>query len=148
MILIDKVSDFTTDQSDLYETTYFPGSENPILYSRTYALDFLCQFELQKYPFDTQTCRIIIGPRNKELNFVKLIPNKVSYKGPIKMMTYRVMDYDIGESEQGSVIITIRLKRMVSQHILSTYLPSLCILIIAQVSSGKLPFSISPDKWY
>ena len=63
-------------------------------------------------------------------------------------MTYTVMDYDIGESEQGSVIITIRLKRMVSQHILSTYLPSLCILIIAQVSSGKLPFSISPDKWY
>ena len=55
LILIDKVSDFTTDQSDLYETTYFPGSENPILYSRTYALEFLCQFELQRYPLSSSS---------------------------------------------------------------------------------------------
>ena len=65
MILIDKVTDFKTDRSDLYETAYFSGSENPISYSRKYTLDFLCQFELQQYPFDTLTCEILIGPKEK-----------------------------------------------------------------------------------
>ena len=66
-------------------------------------------------------------------NFVRLIPDKLEYSGPIKMLTYTVVDYSMGESEHGSVVVTLKLKRMVSQRILSTYLPSLCILIIAQV---------------
>ena len=48
------------------------------------------------------------------------------------MSTYTVKDYRIGIMEQ-SVEVTIELKQLVSQHLLSTYLPSLCILIIAQV---------------
>ena len=133
IILIEKATDFETDQSDLHETTYFPGSENPISYSRMYTTNFLCQFELQRYPFDTQTCEINIRPIKKELNFVKLIPSKLKYSGPKEMLTYSVIDYGIRESEHGSVVVTVKLKRMVSRHILSTYLPSLCILIIAQV---------------
>ena len=133
MILIDKLSNFEVDESDLHETTYFPGSENPLAYSRIYSLDFLCSFELQRYPFDTQTCKIDIMPTNKDQNFVRLIPDKLEYSGPIKMLTYTVVDYSMGESEHGSVVVTLKLKRMVSRQILSTYLPSLCILIIAQV---------------
>ena len=71
----------------------------------------------------------------KESIVVKMIPNKVLYIGPVEMLTYFVVDYDIkeGESPPGSLKVTIQLKRMVSRHLLSTYLPSLCILIIAQV---------------
>ena len=36
-----------------------------------------------------------------------------------------------------SVVVTVRLKRRVTQVVLSTYLPSLCILILAQVASTE-----------
>ena len=77
-----------------------------------------------------------MGVTYKEAKFVKMIPIKLDYRGPVEMLTYSVVDYDIIESEappKGSLKVTIKLKRMVSRHLLSTYLPSLCILIIAQV---------------
>ena len=137
MILIDRLSDHEIEESDLYESTYFSGSKNPITYSRIYSLDFLCKFELERFPFDTQICKIEIGPTNKELNFVKLNPKKFEYTGPLEMLTYTVLESQMMESAPGSVTVTLKLKRMVSRHLLSTYLPSLCILIIAQVSSDK-----------
>ena len=144
MITIDRISPYELDESDLHETTYFAGSENPITYSRIYSLDFKCSFELHRYPFDTQTCDIVMAVTFKEAMFVKIIANKVLYKGPVEMLTYFVVDYDIGEAESppGSLKVTIKLKRMVSRHLLSTYLPSLCILIIAQVFSVKSDFII------
>ena len=71
----------------------------------------------------------------KEAKFVNMIPNKLDYMGPVEMLTYYVMNYHMIESElpPKSLKVTIQLKRMVSQHLFSTYLPSLCILIIAQV---------------
>ena len=98
------------------ETSYFPGSENPITYSRTYTLNFLCIFELQRYPFDTQICKLKIGPTHKQLSFVKLIPDKLQYLRPVEMLTYSVVDYQIGESDHGLVVVTVWLKRMVSRY--------------------------------
>ena len=76
-----------------------------------------------------------MGVKYKEAKFVKMIPNKLDYMGPVEMLTYYVVDYQMIESElpPKTLKVTIQLKRMVSQHLLSTYLPSLCILIIAQV---------------
>ena len=34
----------------------FKGEENPFFYSRTYSMEFDCDFQLQSYPFDSQEC--------------------------------------------------------------------------------------------
>ena len=135
MIIIDKTSSFDLEEKDLHETAYFPAAENPLTYSKIFSLDFKCSFELRRYPFDTQTCQIEMAAIFMELKFVKLIPSKLRYIGPVEMLTYSVVDYHIGEANEpsGSLRVTLQLKRMVSRHLLSTYLPSLCILIIAQV---------------
>jgi len=44
--------------SSLHENEVFKGSENPILYFRTYQLDLDCRFELKYYPFDFQFCTL------------------------------------------------------------------------------------------
>ena len=139
-ITIDKISSFELDELDLHETAYFPGSENPLTYSRIFSLDFKCSFELRRYPFDTQTCEIEMAVTFAESKFVRLIPSKLQYIGPVEMLTYSVVDFDIGVGDvpPASLKVTIQLKRMVSQHLLSTYLPSLCILVIAQVFRIKL----------
>ena len=55
-IILDKISSYELDETDLHETAYFSGSETLLRFTKYLTLDFKCQFELERYPFDTQTC--------------------------------------------------------------------------------------------
>lgn len=46
------------DDSELHEIAIYSGSENPILYLRSYELELRCTFKLEFYPFDAQQCKI------------------------------------------------------------------------------------------
>ena len=46
------------DSSSVYENLYFDGSENILLYRKDLELTLTCNFMLQNYPFDQQTCLI------------------------------------------------------------------------------------------
>ena len=95
MIIIDSNGIFNTDDTDLEETAYYEGSKNPIIFSRSYNQEFICNFKLHKYPFDVQTCQILLSPTPKDKFFIKLIPTNVTYSGPIEMLTYTVKSYQI-----------------------------------------------------
>jgi hypothetical protein len=45
---------------DLMKNERFEGAFNPFVFSRTYALDFQCLFDLHDYPFDTQNCQMLV----------------------------------------------------------------------------------------
>ena len=120
------------------EIAYYKGSENSLQYSRDFYHRFKCQFKLQNYPFDRQVCTILLKKPSKEDKFVRFVPKHIDYTGPLGMAEFVITHYDmIGEEDQNYADIQVRifLKRRISQHLLSTYLPSLCILIIAQVNS-------------
>ena len=136
-LLVKKEGNFTLSSvQEVEETAYYKGSENTIQYSRDFYHQFKCHFELLNYPFDTQVCTFMMKRPNKVEKFVKLVPNKLNYSGPLKMAEFSVVDWDMIETnddKEFDIKVEIILKRRVSQHILSTYLPSLCILTIAQV---------------
>ncbi len=46
--------------SDLHKYQIFKGSDNPITITRSYSKNFICEFDMAYYPFDTQVCSIII----------------------------------------------------------------------------------------
>ena len=121
---------------EMEEVAYYKGSENSLQYSRDFYLMFECQFELHNYPFDTQICTFLLKKPSKVDKFVELIPKQLVYSGPLSMPEFFIVKFDmIAETECKEYDIQVRIimKRRVSQHLLSTYLPSLCILIIAQV---------------
>ena len=138
-ILVKKEGNFTLSSvHEMEETAYYEGSENGLQYSRDFYLRFKCQFELQNYPFDTQTCTFMIKKPSKVDKFVKLIPSKLDYSGPLSMAEFVIIKFDMlaeTDSKEYDIQVRIIMKRRVAQHLLSTYLPSLCILIIAQVHS-------------
>ena len=111
IIRVLKYGNHRKESLDFYETAYFKGSENPITFSRNYNQDFICIFDLHKYPFDIQTCFINIGTMDIDKVFMELIPEKLEYFGPVDMLTYMVKDYKIKESD-GSVLVEITLKRL------------------------------------
>ena len=51
--------DFSYTNSDMEiakNIFFFKGSENILELSRTYTVDFICNYNMALYPFDTQTC--------------------------------------------------------------------------------------------
>ena len=137
IIRIEKQGRPFLKETDPEETAYYEGAENPVTFAREYNQEFACDFELHNYPFDVQICQIVLSPTEKDQFFIKLKDENLVYSGPVQMLTYMVKEYRI-ERIDGSVKATIQLKRLISRHLLSTYLPSLCILIIAQVGYGLL----------
>ena len=136
-IFIEKRGNFSlAPETSTEEIAYYDGSENIIRYTRNFYLRFKCQFELQFYPFDRQMCTIILKKNSREERFIKLHPEKVFFKGPKDMEDFFLQSVDIiGKSDESAADAQIRifLKRRVAQHLLYTYLPSFCILIISQV---------------
>ena len=47
---------FNTDGLLSEDIDIYEGKDNPIIMSRVYDIEFLCDFQMQWYPFDTQTC--------------------------------------------------------------------------------------------
>ena len=68
-----------SDISELENRFFFLGKENKITLSRFYNIRFLCYYSMNWYPFDLQTCSIMLkmkariilwaGTREKELEF-------------------------------------------------------------------------------
>ena len=121
---------------DMEEVAYYKGSENPLRYWRDFFLRFKCVFDLQYYPFDSQVCTFLMKMPSKENEFMRFIPKQLEYLGPLGLAEHFIKKIDMipaTEEEDYDVKVRVFLKRRVWKHILSTYLPSLCIQIIAQV---------------
>jgi tRNA U38,U39,U40 pseudouridine synthase TruA len=46
---------------EIEENESFEGDSNPMVYNRTYELELECNFHLEKYPFDYQSCFIDVS---------------------------------------------------------------------------------------
>ena len=126
------------DQYHLKETAYFLGSENPLLLSRDFTLKFKCDFNLQYFPFDTQSCIIMINANNRMKNFVQLTPIHLEYIGPRDLLNFEVINWhaEIDTTESDVHIRNyIVLKQKVAQIMVTVYFPSLCIIVVAQVNN-------------
>merc|ERR1712004_795621 len=72
---------------------------------------------------------------------IKLMPELLDYVGTINSHRFTVQSWSIekmikGESLKGHmVVVKVLLKRRITQVLLSTYLPSLCILVLAQATT-------------
>ena len=75
-------------------------------------------------------------PRKVE-HFVEFLPKQLKYTGPQLMAEFTIMKLDMKKTfgaEDFDIEVQIVMKRRITQHLLSTYLPSFCILCIAQVN--------------
>ena len=79
---------------------------------------------------------MLLRKTEKFEKFMDLVPRQLQYSGIVNMAEFVIIATDmISEQNQSNndIQVSITMKRRVSQHLLSTFLPSLCILIVAQV---------------
>ena len=111
----------------------FKGSENPLTISRVYSKEFLCEFDMGDYPFDTQECSIVLVMKGNVGKFVDMAEGRLEYLGPIDLTQYfvkeMVMEKVDGSNEEVSggsegLKVDITLKR---RHALDTLVICDCI---------------------
>ena len=88
-----KTVTFITRSGDFYNSEeivldnieIFTGAENVITVNRMYNIEFMCEYQLHMYPFDTQTCYINMVLDIRIQRFVRIIDGTFVYNGPIDL---------------------------------------------------------------
>ncbi|KAF2356090.1 Neurotransmitter-gated ion-channel ligand-binding domain [Trinorchestia longiramus] len=142
MVVIRKTVMQEWNTSSSVEEELYPGRGNDLHLSRKYTTLFVCDFDLNLYPFDVQRCAIelqLMAASSGQLVFQRQQVT-ADYTGPNYLMEYEVgalnLNFSYG-SESGAyreVMIQVTLGRRSGYAILTIYIPSLILLIICYVT--------------
>ena len=113
---------------DIYE-----GNDSPIIMSRVYDIEFLCDYKMQWYPFDTQTCYMEFRLKEGMASFVDLIPGTREYLGPKELTQYFVKRTGIElyrKMGKKGVRVSITLGRRLLGVFLTVYFPTILLNLI------------------
>ena len=129
-IFIMREGGFSNSDIEVLENIeIFTGFENVIIMSRMYNIDFICDYQLHMYPFDTQTCHIIMVMDNRNEQFVEIMNGNFSYTGPVDLQKYFVKN--VGMQKYGSSLqMKVVLGRKLMSQVLTTFLPTSLLIII------------------
>ena len=125
----------TSPQWQVQNSFTFQGGENPITLSRVYDIDFICEFTMEVFPFDTQTCSIILIMKGNSGKFVHLNIDEMQYLGPIDLTQYFVKNttssYTQVEGNATAIEVQVIFGRRILGTILTTYLPTILLCIVS-----------------
>ncbi len=120
--------------SQLENAYIFKGAENPITISRVYDSEFLCEFNMASFPFDTQICSVVMVMKGNSGNFVRMVKGALNYLGPIDLTQYFIKKVTMSEttilSDTFAVKVDIVFGRRILATILTTYLPTFLLCIV------------------
>ena len=111
----------------------FEGVKNQLELSRVYKIEFICEYDMQYYPFDIQVCNINMVMAGSAALFIDLEPGTLLYSGAKDLSQYYVMDVVIKRAEiknRNGVQVSITLGRKLLGNILTVYVPTSLLVLI------------------
>ena len=121
----------------------YKGSENTITMSRLYNIEFFCDYDMRWFPFDTQTCFMVLKLGGGADKLVSLSPGDLEYLGPEELTQYYVKNYMIEETSSNGINVlrvSITFGRRLLGTILTVYLPTILLNIIGHATNFFKPF--------
>ena len=144
---ISRRGGFKREPSTTVENAFvYRGEDNPLRISRVYSSEFLCEFDMSVYPFDSQECQVVFVMKGNEGEFIDLAVDTLRYLGPIDLIQYVVKSYKITEEMlvppgvQQAVTIRIRFGRRLLSTFLTNYLPMAILCLVAFSTNHFKPF--------
>ena len=132
-----------SDTSISEDIDIYRGSENSITLSRLYNIDFFCDYDMRWYPFDAQTCLMIMKLGGGTNKLVSLSPGLLRYLGPEELTQYYVKKYSMEETSvenEKGLSISITFGRRLLGTILTVYLPTVLLNVIGHATNFFKPF--------
>ena len=126
------------------EIDIFQGNQNPMTMSQDYTKDFQCEYQLHRYPFDTQVCSINMIVKDLDVKTIQLLPKDIIMKSKTELTTYVITHWElrynnVSDKERG-LQMEIVLKRRIMNELLTTYLPSILLILITYATTFFKPF--------
>ena len=129
-ITVTKEGNFTrSGLEEAHELEIFQGKENRLVMTQTYTKEFQCLYQLQHYSFDTQVCTIEMAASVMERKTVTLQPEQMILKSPTELTQYGMTKWSLESDGKGGVLMVVVFKRRITNELLTTYLPSLLLIL-------------------
>ena len=133
---IERRGPFTLSKPfELENIRYYKGAENPLIMRRYYDERFLCNFNLEWYPFDIQRCLMIFTMKQSWAPSTKLLVGDLQYQGEKLLRKYQVKSVkmtNILQSEGTDQIhVEIILGRQILAAVLNIFIPTIILNIIS-----------------
>ena len=132
-----------SDSSISEDIDIYKGSENSISISRLYNIDFFCDYDMRWYPFDAQTCFMVMKLGGGTERLVSLDPGLLEYLGPEELTQYYVQKYSITKTRLKNakgLRTSITFGRRLLGTILTVYLPTVLLNVIGHATNFFKPF--------
>ena len=133
----------TTDFHHHQNIYIFNGKETKLEMSRVYNTEFLCEFTMAWYPFDTQTCHLDFVLDASAAAFVKLVNGSLDYWGPVELAQYFVRSRMMQEytfRDRNGVRVMVVLGRRLLSNILTVYVPTVLLNTMGHITVYFKPF--------
>jgi hypothetical protein len=120
-----------------FDNTYlFEGSDNALYYEKEVAVEWMCDFDMRWYPFDTQSCIMQFIHAEDSIDFV---PGNFTYNGPMDLPEYHIRDFKVCSATldgRKGVVAEVIFDRPLFSHVLTTTLPSAILVLISQMATA------------
>ena len=101
--------------------------------------NFLIQFLSRWYPFDSQTCYMVMLMKGNTGKFVELVDDFIEYTGPTELTQYFVKETDMKitdfRQEVGALVVSMTLGRRLMGTILTIFLPTILLNLIGHATN-------------
>ena len=83
------------------------GAENDLKYEKSYMKTFICEFNMEMYPFDTQKCLIDLRVKPKDESFIDLVVGFLQLARNKDLMQYMIIKYEMQPIEGSNIVSCI-----------------------------------------
>ena len=130
-------SDFTFQSEDNGMINFnFEGDSVKIYKFNKYTVELICDFNWQAYPFDIQMCKMSLVLLTLKSKHVNLIPNVTNRISEFRTFSVKLENYSIGyEYDVPKILITLKMKRDFTPLMLNTFLPTILLTLINQLTN-------------
>ena len=138
IISVRREGDFSRIGIESIDNIYmFEGDENPLYMMRVYQTSWICDYQMNWYPFDTQTCKMTYALTNELNNFIRVVPNGHAYLGPVELTQYFVRNTEMGSDTVGedkiqAIVFKVTLGRRLLGTLLTIFLPTILLNVIGE----------------
>ena len=129
-------SSYEFSETDVKDNIFiFSGSDNPFVMSRRYDVEWICDYNMAWYPFDTQSCAMLFDTEGNSGEFVELVATELNYLGPQDLTQYFIRSNNISLTPTGFIEVEVVLGRRLLGTLLTVYIPTILLVIIAHMTN-------------
>ena len=111
----------------------FKGSKNVVNYQREFSVEWMCNFDLAWYPFDSQICSFQFYDAGKLVN---LVPVSVDYFGQNELNQHFFKSVAICSKRienRTGLIVEVYLGRPLFGSIMNTFVPTIILVVLSMI---------------